>query len=67
MPEVARATVQSPLPQAGSYRAGPAHGIPDIGRKSTEIHDRGNWCRIFGLIHMLCSAEDDGPISRIRY
>lgn len=53
--------------RAGPMPCPPAHGIPDIARKTAEIHGRGNWYRIFGLFHMLSTAEDDGPVSRIRY
>jgi hypothetical protein len=67
MPEIARATIQPSSQQTDPGRSGPAHGIPDVARQPSEIYGRGNWYRIFGLIHMLCSAEDDGPVSRIRY
>jgi hypothetical protein len=67
MPELARAATPSPSQNADLPAPRPVHGIPDIGRKSTEFHGRSNWYRIFGLIHMLGSAEDDGPISRIHY
>jgi hypothetical protein len=67
MPEIARAATQSPSQEADLSAPRPAHGIPDIGRKPAGIHGRGDWYRIFGLIHMLGSAEDDGPVSRIRY
>jgi hypothetical protein len=67
MPEIARAASQSPSQEAETLAPSPLHGIPNIARKSSGIHGRGNWYRIFGLIHMLGSAEDDGPISRIRY
>ena len=67
MPEIVRATIQPPSQQSDTWRSGSGHGIPDVARQSSEIYGRGNWYRIFGLIHMLCSAEDDGPISRIRY
>ena len=66
MPDTARATM--PSQEEHEYSpARPAHGIPDIGRKGGEFHGRSNWYRIFGLIHMLGSAEDDGPVSKIHY
>jgi hypothetical protein len=66
MPDTARAT--TPSQEEYEYSpARPAHGIPDIGRKGGEFHGRSNWYRIFGLIHMLGSAEDDGPVSKIHY
>jgi hypothetical protein len=67
MPEIAQTATQSPLQKADPSACRPVHGIPDICRKSTGIHGRSNWYRIFGLIHMLGSAEDDGPVSRIHY
>lgn len=67
MPEIARITIDSSLQQEERRCSKSAHGIPDIGRKRPEIHGRTNWYRIFGLIHMLGSAEDDGPVSRIHY
>jgi hypothetical protein len=67
MPDVARITIQPSLQQADQRCSNPAHGIPDIGRQSSGIYGRSNWYRILGLIHMLVSAEDDGPVSRIHY
>jgi hypothetical protein len=68
MSETMRAASQSSSHDADCPSAvRPAHGIPEIGRKAAEFHGRSTWYRIFGLIHMLGSAEDDGPISRIRY
>jgi hypothetical protein len=67
MPEIARFASQSPSQKVDPSASRPIHGIPNVGRKSAEVHGRGTWYRIFGLIHMLGSADDDGPVSRIRY
>ena len=68
MPDIARAAMHSPSHEDDRLSSPKsAHGIPDICRTGSEFHGRGNWYRIFGLIHMLGSAEDDGPVSRIHY
>ena len=43
------------------------HDAAKAGPKAKLFHGKGMWHRIFGLIHQLSTAGDDGPISRVHY
>jgi hypothetical protein len=66
MPDIQRFSNHGSAVEQTEQRPIAGHGIPDIARRQRP--GRGNWSRIFGLIHALGSDEDDsGPISPIRY